>query len=77
MNQGRFPRRVTTSSLRNITTTITTIIIMPGADMGRWWSCAHVAITTIIITIITITEIAFAALENENRTLWVLFFCAA
>jgi hypothetical protein len=53
MNQGRFPRRVKISSSHN-TTTITTII-MPGADMGQWWSCAHVATTTIIITTITIT----------------------
>jgi len=76
MNQDQFPRRVKIFSLRNTITIITTII-MPGADTGQWSLCARVAITTIIITIITITEIAFAALENENRTLWVLFFCAA
>ena len=28
----------------------------PGADMGRWWSCAHIAITIIITTIIIITS---------------------
>jgi hypothetical protein len=73
MNQGQFPRRVKISSLHS-TTTITTII-MPGAGMGQWWSCALVVTIIITTTITTITKIAFPRWENENRALWVLFFC--
>jgi len=76
MNQDRTSQPKQTFNLLNITT-ITTIIITPGADIGLWWSCRAIGIiTTTIITITAITEIAYPRWKMKTGPSGSCFFHA-
>ena len=77
MNQDRTSQPKQTFNLLNITT-ITTIIITPGADIGLWWSCRAIGIiTTTIITITAITEIAYPRWKMKTGPSGSCFFTPA